>query len=195
MIRSMRSASVALLILGFGVGFFAMNRYIAPRAAELSKPIPEFVPQSASAAAPAVDPAVVHKLEETLKQDPKNFDALRDLGNIRYDERDFTEAAALYARALEVQPNDVNVRSDRGGALLQANRIDEAITELNAVLSRQSDHPQALYILGVALLEGKGDREGALAAWHKLVDTHPDLPELDVVKRQIQQVEELTRRK
>lgn len=191
----MRAASVALLILGFGVGFFAMNRYIAPRAAELSKPIPQFVPQGAAAPKPQVDQRVINQLQDTLKKDPKSFDALRELGNIRYDERNFTEAAALYARALEVQPNDVNVRSDRGGALLQADRVDEAISELKTVLSKEPDHPQALYILGVALLEGKGDREGALSAWNKLVATHPDLPELDVVKQQIKQVEALARPK
>lgn len=189
----MRSASVALLILGFGVGFFAMNQYMAPRAAELSKPIPQFVPQSAAASpAPQVDPRVVKQLEDTLRKDPEDFNALRDLGNIRYDERNFTEAAALYARALELRPDDINVRSDRGGALLQGDRVDEAIGELKTVLAKQPDHPQALYILGVALLEGKGDREGALSAWNKLVETHPDLPELDVIRQQIKQVEALT---
>jgi cytochrome c-type biogenesis protein CcmH/NrfG len=190
----MRAASAALLILGFGVGFFAMNKYITPHAVEISKPIPQFTPQRAAAAAPKADPAVVRKQEDTLKADPKNFEALRELGNIRYDERNFTEAAALYARALEVKPDDVNVRSDRGGALLQGRHIDEAIGELNTVLSKDPTHPQALYILGVALLD-KSDREGALAAWNKLIQSHPELPELNIVRDQIKQVEEMSRRK
>jgi cytochrome c-type biogenesis protein CcmH/NrfG len=117
------------------------------------------------------------------------------LGNLRYDERKYAEAAAVYARALQIHPDDVDVRSDRGGALLQSQQIDEAIQELKTVLAKNPTHPQALFILGVALIEGKGDREGALANWRKLVATHPDLPELDAVKRQIQQIEELTRRK
>jgi cytochrome c-type biogenesis protein CcmH/NrfG len=189
----MRAASAALLILGFGVGFFAMNKYITPHAVEISKPIPQFTPQRASAAAKA-DPAMVRKLEDALKADPKNFEALRELGNLRYDERNFTEAAALYARALEVKPDDMNVRSDRGGALLQGRHVDEAIGELNTVLSKDPTHPQALYILGVALLD-KSDREGALAAWNKLIQSHPELPELNIVREQIKQVEEMTRRK
>ena len=172
-----------------------MNKYITPHAVEISKPIPQFTPQRAPAAAQKADPALVGKLEGILKTDPKNFEALRELGNLRYDERNFTEAAALYARALEVKPDDVNVRSDRGGALLQGRHIDEAIGELNAVLSKEPTHPQALYILGIALLEGKSDREGALAAWNKLVQSHPELPELNIVKDQIKQVEEMTRRK
>jgi cytochrome c-type biogenesis protein CcmH/NrfG len=140
----MRAASAALLILGFGVGFFAMNKYITPHAVEISRPIPQFTPQRAPASAPKADPAVVRKLEDTLKADPKNFEALRELGNIRYDERNFTEAAALYARALEIKPDDVNVRSDRGGALLQGRHIDEAIGELNTALAKEPTHPQAL---------------------------------------------------
>jgi cytochrome c-type biogenesis protein CcmH/NrfG len=187
----MRAVPTALLIVGFGVGFFAMNRYMAPKAAELSKPIPQFVPQRVDA--PKADPAVVKKLEDTLTAEPKNFEALRELGNIRYDERNFMEAAALYQRALEVRPDDINVRSDRGGALLQARRVDEAIAELQRVLATEPTHPQALFILGVALIEGKNDREGALASWRKLVASHPELPELEAVKRQIQQLEELTR--
>ena len=47
----------------------------------------------------------------------------------------------------------------------------------------------------MALLEGKGDREGALTALHKLVEAHPELPELNVIKQQIKQIEELSRRK
>ena len=34
-IRGMRAASAALLIVGFGVGFFAMNKYITPHAVEI----------------------------------------------------------------------------------------------------------------------------------------------------------------
>ncbi len=187
----MRSTSVALLILGFGVGFFAMNQYMAPRAAELARPIPQFLPPGAASSTPAVDPRVISQLEDTIRKDPENFNALRELGNIRYDQRNFTEAAALYAQALELRPDDINVRSDRGGAVLQGDRVDEAIAELRMVLTKEPTHPQALYILGVALLEGKGDREGALSAWNKLVESHPDLPELDVIRRQIKQVEEL----
>src|SRR5262245_20785597 len=140
----MRAASAALLILGFGVGFFAMNRYIAPRAVELSKPIPQFVSQAAPR--PQVDQRTINQLEDTIRKDPKNLETLRTLGDIRYDQRNFTEAAALYARVLEIQPDDINVRSYRGGALLQANRVDEAIGELKAVLSKQPSHPQALFI-------------------------------------------------
>jgi cytochrome c-type biogenesis protein CcmH/NrfG len=192
----MRAASWAFLIFGFGIGLLGMNTYIKPRAAEITRPIPQFVPQSAaSSAAPAADPALIKRLEDQLKSDPKNFEALRDLGNLRYDERNYREAAAVYARALEVHPDDINVRSDRGGALLQSQQVDEAIKELETVLAKDPTHPQALFIMGVALVEGKNDREGALASWRKLVAAHPNLPELDAVKRQIQQLEELTRRK
>lgn len=192
----MRTAALAFLILGFGVGFFAMNRYIAPRAVEISRPLEQFVPQGAAdSAPPQADPATVKRLEDELKANPKNFDALRELGNLRYDERNFLEAAELYGRALEVQPDNVDVRSDRGGALLQGRRIDDAIAELRTVLQKAPSHPQALFILGVALMEGKGDREGALASWRKFVELNPDHPQIDMIKRQIQQVEELTRRK
>jgi cytochrome c-type biogenesis protein CcmH/NrfG len=171
-----------------------MFKYISPRAADIVKPIPQFVPQGAAPGA-QVDPALVKELEDTIKKDPKNFAALRELGDIRYDERKFAEAASIYAKALEIQPDNVDVRSDRGGALLQSERVDEAINELKTVLSKDPIHPQALFVMGVALARGKGDREGAIASWKKLIETHPELPELDVVREQIKQLEEQTRRK
>jgi cytochrome c-type biogenesis protein CcmH/NrfG len=189
----MRAASMAMLVAGFGIGFGAMYSYISPRAADIARPIPQFVPQRASE--PRVDPAAIRQLEDTLRSDPKNFQALSDLGDIRYDERNFSEAAALYARALEVRPDNVSVRAFRGDALRQADRIDEAISELRAALAQDPTHPQALFLYGVALLEGKNDREGAVAAWKKLVEAHPDLPGLDLVKEQIKRAEEATRRK
>ena len=172
-----------MLVVGFGIGFGVMYSYISPRAADIARPIPQFVPQRASESSmPRVDPAVVKQLQDTLQSDPKNFAALRELGNIRYDERNFADAAALYAIALEIQPDNADVRADRGGALLQADRVDEAIGELQAALAKEPTHPQALFIYGVALLEGKGDREGAIASWKKLVESHPNLPELELVK-------------
>jgi tetratricopeptide (TPR) repeat protein len=189
----MRTASTALMVVGFGIGFAIMYTYVSPRAAEISRPLPQFTPQTAAGAA-QVNPEEIRQLEDLLRAEPRNFEALRRLGNLRYDERNFNEAAALYAQALEVQ-DDPNVRSDRGGALLQGNRIDEAIVELQNVLNKEPTHAQALYIMGVALLEGRRDHAGALAHWNKLVESHPDLPELNVIKRQIQQVEELSREK
>ena len=121
-----------------------MYTYISPKAADIVKPIPPFVQQRAAAPAPRVDPRVLRELDATLRRDPKDFAALRELGNIRYDERDFAAAASLYALALEVRPDDINLRSDRGGALLQGNRIDDAIGELKIVLSKDPTHPQAL---------------------------------------------------
>lgn len=182
-----------MLVVGFGIGFGLMYTYISPKAADIVKPIPPFVQQRAAAPAPRVDPRVLRELDATLRRDPKDFAALRELGNIRYDERDFAAAASLYALALEVRPDDINLRSDRGGALLQGNRIDDAIGELKIVLSKDPTHPQALYIYSMALLEGKNDREGALSALRKLVESHPELPELNVIKEQIKQIEELTR--
>jgi cytochrome c-type biogenesis protein CcmH/NrfG len=181
-----------MLIAGFGLGFGVMWHYISPRAADIARPIPQFVPSQASA--PRVNPAVIKQLEDMLASDPKNFQALRDLGNIRYDEGSFSQAAELYARALEIHPDDVNVRSDRGGALLRSDRVDEAISELKLALSMDATHPQALFIYGVALA-GKDDRQGAVAAWKKLIEAHPDLPELDLVREQIQRVEGLPGRK
>jgi cytochrome c-type biogenesis protein CcmH/NrfG len=192
----MRAASLALLVAGFGVGFGGMYKYISPRAVEVTKPIEQFVPQSAAASAPQpADPALIKKLEDRVKADPKDFAALRQLGDLHYDERNFVAAADVYTKALAVHPDDVDLRSDFGGVLVQSGKMDEAVKELQIVLAKNPTHPQALFIMGVALLKGKDDREGALANWRKLVASHPDLPGLEDIKNQIKAVEDMSRRK
>ena len=186
-INSMRANSLAFLIVGFGIGFAVMLYFIKPRAAEIAKPLPVFVQNSGSAAAsrPPLDKARLKQLEDTVKSDPKNFDALVELGNIQFDQTEYDAAAGSYRKALEFRPADVSVRTDLGTALFYSKHIEDSLVELRKSLELNPTHPQTLFNLGVVLLDGKKDPKGALDAWEKLVATNPDFPQLAIVKQQI----------
>jgi cytochrome c-type biogenesis protein CcmH/NrfG len=188
----MRGATLAFLLAGFGVGsaavYFGMNHWLGDWVDEKVRPLPQWV-RPGTAPIPPPDPVLVRQLEDTLSGDPRNFEALRELGNIQFDQRDFEAAASLYARALEVRPDHVNTRADRGLALLQLNRVDDAITELRRSIELSPNHPQALFYLGLILLEFKNDPKGAAELWKRLVATSPDFPEIDLVKEKIREIE------
>src|SRR5262249_7146736 len=119
------------------------------------------------------------------KADPRNFDALVELGNMQFDQTNYDGAASWYRKALDVRPAEVSVRTDLGTALFYSNRIEESLTELKKALELGPTHPQTLFNLGVVLLDGKKDVKGALEAWDKLVATNPDFPQIAIVKQQI----------
>jgi len=185
----MRTNSVAFLLVGFGLGFAAMFYFIKPRAAEIAKPLPVFVSSnngsSSAASRPPLDTARLKQLEDAVKSDPKNVEALVELGNMQFDQQDYDAAASWYRKAIELKPQEVTVRTDLGTALFYSKHVDEALVELRKSLDLNPTHPQTLFNLGVVLLDGKKDPKGALEAWDKLVASNPDFPQLAIVKQQI----------
>jgi tetratricopeptide (TPR) repeat protein len=180
--------------VGFLVGsstvYLAMNYWAGDWVKAQVRPLPQWV-RPGMAQPPPPDPAVVRRLQETLERDPRNFEALREFGNIQFDQRDWAAAAALYNRALEVRPDHVNTRADRALALLQLNRIDDAVIELRSAIELNPNHPQALFYLGLVLAEFKNDPQGALELWKRLVATTPDFPDIDLIKERIREIESM----
>lgn len=91
------------------------------------------------------------------------------LGNANYDIQRFDKAQEYYQRAIEVDPNNTHVRTDLASSYRQQGQIDRAVDELKKVLSQDPNQEAALYNLGVILLNDKGDRNGAVSVWKKLV--------------------------
>jgi tetratricopeptide (TPR) repeat protein len=110
-----------------------------------------------------VDPKLLEQYYlDRLNKNPSDFDSLVNLGNLVFDDgRRFLEAVDYYRRALAVKPNDANVRTDMGIALLGLGRRHEAIQAFQQAIVDQPDHALAHYDLGVALAQ-QGDLVSAL---------------------------------
>jgi tetratricopeptide (TPR) repeat protein len=208
MIGEMRRDSLAFLIVGFTIGFTVFFLWTKQREPQIVSATPTrlILPSNGGAAGataasapdaqpqtPPVDPAEVQKLQDRVKADPKDFEAIVSLGNIDFDQRNYPEAANYYKRALAVH-DDLNVRTDLGTMLFYSNHYDEAMAELNKVLAVNPNHAQALFNMGVVYLHGKNDPQKALEIWQKLVDTNPDFPEIGVVKQQIQAMKDSSKK-
>ena len=187
--QPMQKASFILLLAGFVVGYGVVFTWTKDRAPEVVRGMARIVPRLQPGEIPPPpppDPAVVQSLTDRVKENPKDFDALIELGNIDFDQSKFTEASVWYEKALAVEPDNPNIHADLGTTYFYAQRIDESIVEFQKSLAIDPTHPQALYNIGVAQLHGKNNAQAALEMWQKLVDAHPTYPRIDVVKQQIE---------
>jgi cytochrome c-type biogenesis protein CcmH/NrfG len=192
----MQKNAWAFLLIGFAVGFGLLYTWTKQRAPEVVRAMPLPVGPGSQQTAqgdpapPPLDMARVQALQDQVKTNPQNFDALTQLGNIQFDQKNYKEAANWYAKALDVRPEELNLRTDLGTALFYDNRFDEAIAQFRDTLARNPNHPQALFNIGVALVHGKNDPQNALQYWDKLVETNPNYPEINIVKEQIRVLKE-----
>jgi cytochrome c-type biogenesis protein CcmH/NrfG len=203
MILGMRVQSWLFLLIGFAIGFGGLYTWEKQRAPNVVKALPldvdpnvpteTLAPTGAPAgepAAPPVDMARVKQLTDKIKQNPKDFDSIVELGNMNFDQKNYDDAINMYKKALAIRPDALNVRTDMGTAMFYLNRYDDAIATFQEVLKTDPNNAQSLFNLGVAMLHGKNDPKRALEYWQKLVETNPNHPQAEFVRQQIQKLNE-----
>ncbi len=112
---------------------------------------------------------------EKLKTDPNNTALLMKVGDLYQATHQFKEAAGYYDRALHVDPKNVPVRTQLASCLYYSGDIDGAIQQLQQALQYDPKDANSLFNLGMIRLQGKKDRNGALAAWQLLLKSNPQL--------------------
>lgn len=149
-------------------------------------------PVETATSAPQADvpnPAAFMQNEATLKSilasNPKDLTALIRLGDLYYDNSRHAEAITWYGRALELDPNNPNVRTDRGTSYYSIGQPDAALAEFRKSLEIAPNHAQTLYNMGVVYLHGKNDPIQARKAWETLLARVPDYPDRAKVQDQI----------
>jgi tetratricopeptide (TPR) repeat protein len=129
--------------------------------------------------------AMIAQLEARLEQSPDDLLLLSDLGNLNFTVQDFPSAIEYFRRGLEIAPSDVSLRTDLGTALYYTNRPDEALVEFERALDEAPGHPQALFNMGVILLETRDDTAGAIDLWQRLIEMNPGYPQNPMVQQEI----------
>ena len=146
--------------------------------------------QQPSAEAQAMVEQSAAPLLEAVKQNPNDFDSLVKLGNVFYDGQQFANAIQYYERALALQPENVDVRTDMGTAYWYSGNADKALAELQTSLKYKPGHPQTLFNLGWVRWQGKADPKGAIEAWQQLLKANPDYPQKEQVEKYIAKAKE-----
>jgi len=179
------------LLLGLVIGSFLLG----PKLARSKLAGPDQIPSSTSAA-PAPESAAMpaapsggaasspmeqvrqqlEMLKKQIAQNPNDFDALVQLGNMYMDVSKFPQAIEYFNRALAVR-EEPSVRTDLGICYKQSGQMQQARDAFQRVASEQPDQWQAIYNLAIVDGEMK-DYTAARAELVKLKQMRPDDPQV-----------------
>ncbi len=137
---------------------------------------------------PSFAPKAVESFRHVLTIAPDDPDAVRGIGNLYYDQQDYSHAAEQYEKYLAAKPDDPSVRTDLATTYLYEGQVDRAIESYNSVIAAHPDFLQAHFNLGLAF-EAKGERQQALASLAKarsLADDDQTRARIDRVTTQLQ---------
>ena len=120
---------------------------------------------------------MVQRLEDRLKEDPRDLQGWRRLGRSYAVLGDTKKAASAHGKAAALAPKDTAVLADYAVALLneagQGVKLPPAVTKLmRRIHALDAENGLALYYLGIAEAEA-GNRDAALAHWRRLLTRLP----------------------
>lgn len=129
-------------------------------------------------------------LLEKLKSDAKNPQLENQIGLIYENAHQFKMAAGYFEKSLQYDPKNVGVRADYASCLYYTGDVDGALKQLNQSLAYDPKHAGTLMNIGIIRWKGKNDVDGAVAAWEKLLQYHPDFPQKDLLQHMITQAKQ-----
>lgn len=192
--------SVICLLLGVAVGYLARSSAPGQPLATNNQPQTGGSMQPAAMAANNAQPTPeqlrhmadvqAEPLLAQLKTDPANSQLLYQVGNLYYDAQQYPEAATYYENSLKIDPKATDVRTDLATAYHLMGQPDRAIQEYDQVLKIDGKHANALFNEGMVKWQDKMDVSGAVAAWKRLLTSHPDFPQREHVQQLIAQAEQ-----
>ena len=199
MIVGMRLQGLVFLLVGLFVGFAGVYTWTKQRAPAVVRAMPMLVDPNVPTEAlnnpgepppPPIDEKRLKELGDKIKQNPRDFDSIVELADMNFDQKNYDDSIKLYKRALEIKPDAVNVRTEMGTALFYEQHFDDALATFKESLRTSPNDPQTLFNMGVVMLHGKNDPQGALQYWQQFVDKNPNHPQAALVKEQIQKIKE-----
>ena len=169
------AAAALCLLLGLGLGYasrgmqFNAAAAAAPSAHAGNPHVPTLADMKQMADRQAAP------LLEKLKSSPGDSALLAQVATIYHSSHQFKEAAAYYDRAVHADPENAALRNRLASSLYRSGDVDGALAQLNHALAHDPGDANSLFNLGMIRLQGKGDGNGALAAWRQLLKSNPRL--------------------
>ena len=114
-------------------------------------------------------------LLEKAKTDSSNAELWVQIATIYRSAHQFKEAVAYYDKSLHINPKNVAIRTEMATCLYYDGNVDGALAQLEQSLKDDPKNANALFNLGVIRLDGKKDKQGAVAAWQELLKANPAL--------------------
>jgi tetratricopeptide (TPR) repeat protein len=158
----MKRDTIVFTACGFALGLVVGSFLIGPHLANTSLGASGGVANAAEPAAPAAAAAApsmdqmsmvrqqLATLKQTVERDPRNFDALSQLGTMYMDAAKYPQAVEYFERALGVH-EDAGLRTDLGICYKQTGQLDKAVAAFERAASESPEQWQALYNEAIVL--------------------------------------------
>jgi len=127
----------------------------------------------------------IAQLEDIVKQDPNNYQALVQIGNDYFDLGEAQKSVDAYTRALAIKDGDPNVLTDLGVMYRQLKDFPKALAMFRKAAAASPTHPQSRMNIGVVLMHDLNDPKGAIAAWEDYLRVAPNDPNAENIRRSI----------
>ena len=126
--------------------------------------------QTPTQAAPPIE-EIIAGIQQRLEVEPDDAEAWFMLGRAHLTVGDYQDAASALRKSVEIDDSNVNVRIRLADAIaLVQNRslAGEPTDILKSVLEEEPEHPQGLWLYGMALNE-VGESAEAIEVWNRLL--------------------------
>lgn len=162
----MRRQSLVLVLIAIFSVSAAGAVLIIPRLVRV--PLP-----AASSASPDLATQIT-AYEELVKENPTNARYWIALGNLSVRQRDWGKAAESFQKALELKPEDTEIRRELGIVLWHLGRQEEGLRYLDEAIQQDPNSVISYFYLGMVLAGMPGREAEAVAALEKVIATSGD---------------------
>ena len=107
---------------------------------------------------------------------PRHFDALHLLGVLAAQSKDPLLAVNLISRAIEVNPKNAASYFNRGNALRELGKLDDALENYEMAIAIKPDYTEAYFYSG-DILKNSGRLSESITSYEKAIQIQPDLAE------------------
>ncbi len=178
-----RRRNITLGIIGAGVliAFLILITGVEQHNAASAPPQPTVAAQSQN--------SNIAALQDRLRQNPDDQDAMIALGNAYYDAKQYTDAIPWYEKALTKVPNNTDVRTDLGTAYYYSGNLDKAKSEWTEVLKQDPNKIQAHYNFGVLYSNlNPPDNADAAKEWQAVIKIDPNSDQAKEAQQKLQEM-------
>ena len=130
----------------------------------------------------------IAQLEDIVKKDPNNYQALVQIGNDYFDLGEAQKSVDAYGKALAIKDGDPNVLTDQGIMYRQLKEFQKAAAVFRKAAAASPTHPQSRKNLGVVLMHDLNDPKGAIAAWEDYLRVAPNDPDAESIRRSLEEL-------
>jgi cytochrome c-type biogenesis protein CcmH/NrfG len=187
--------TIVTAVVFFGVGFLGGYVYKTqqtpePPAVTATAPASSSSSDAPQQGLPAGHPPlqearVIEEMEQAAAQNPSDKTLPLKLANYLYDKRLYPLAIEWYQKALAIDPQNADARTDMGTALFYNGHPQDAVAQYRQALEIDPKHEQTMFNLIVVNVEGTHNLREAKRYYKMLDGQNPNYPGLDKIKTEL----------